>query len=105
MLQKVRQELVQGRTLLQFGLLKGVGQALGMFAPLVVAKFFSSEELFGSYSLAKMVAFFFCTLLIASSQTPFIVFANQEKAKTGKLTRAFPCSARFCFSACVCLWR
>jgi len=28
MLQKVRQELVQGKTLLQFGLLKGVGQAL-----------------------------------------------------------------------------
>ena len=103
MLQKVRQELVQGRTLLQFGLLKGVGQALGMFAPLVVAKFFSSEELFGSYSLAKMVAFFFCTLLIASSQTPFIVFANQEKAKTGKINKSFSVQCSFLFFS-LCLF-
>jgi len=103
MWQKVRQELVQGKTLLQFGLLKGVGQALGMFAPLVVAKFFSSAELFGSYSLAKMVAFFFCTLLISSSQTPFIVFANQEKAKTGKINKSFSVQCSFLFLS-LCLF-
>jgi O-antigen/teichoic acid export membrane protein len=88
MLRKIKQELKQGKTLLRFGFLKATGQALGMIAPLVIAKFFS-EELFGSYSLAKMIVFFFSTLLIASCQAPFIVFANQEKAKTGKINKTF----------------
>lgn len=87
-LDRIKQELKEGRTLLQFGFLKGLGQALGMAVPLVIAKFFS-PELFGSYSLAKMIVFFFSTLLIASSQTPFIVFANQERTKTGKINKAF----------------
>jgi len=59
-----------------------------MIMPLVVAKFFSAE-LFGSYSLAKMIVFFFTTLLIASAQTPFVVFANQERAETGKINKSF----------------
>jgi O-antigen/teichoic acid export membrane protein len=88
MLRKIKQELKQGKTLLRFGFLKATGQALGMIAPLVIAKFFS-EESFGSYSLAKMIVFFFSTLLIASCQAPFIVFANQEKAKTGKINKTF----------------
>jgi O-antigen/teichoic acid export membrane protein len=88
MLRRIRQEFKQGKTLLQFGFLRGVGQALVMVAPLVVAKFFT-PELFGSYALAKMIVFFFSTLLIASSQTPFIVFANQEREQTGKINKAF----------------
>ncbi|MCK4753321.1 MAG: polysaccharide biosynthesis C-terminal domain-containing protein [Planctomycetes bacterium] len=59
-----------------------------MVTPLVVAKFFA-PELFGSYSLAKMIAFFFATLLIDSSQTPFVVFANRERQETGKINKAF----------------
>lgn len=88
MLQKIKQELKQAKTLLQFGFLKAIGRTLGMVAPLVVAKFFS-PELFGSYSLAKMVVFFFTAFLISSAQTPFIVFANQERAKTGKIRKSF----------------
>lgn len=68
--------------------IKAVGQALGMIAPLVVAKFFSAE-LFGSFSLARMVVFFFVSLLIASTQIPFIVFANQERAESGKISKSF----------------
>jgi len=84
----MKQELKQGKTLLEFGFLKAVGQALGMIAPLAVAKFFS-EELFGSYALAKMIVFFFLTLLISSSQAPFIVLANQERKQTGKINKTF----------------
>lgn len=94
MLQKIKQELEQGKTLLQFGFLKATGQALGMIAPLVVARFFS-PELFGSYSLAKMIVFFFSTLLIASSQRPFIVFANQERAQSGKINKSFSVQCTF----------
>ena len=88
MLRKIKQEFNQGKTLLQFGFLKATGQVLGMIAPLVVAKFFS-PALFGSYSLAMMVVFFFASLLFAFAQTPFIVFANQERAKTGKISKSF----------------
>ncbi|MHC4497837.1 MAG: oligosaccharide flippase family protein [Planctomycetota bacterium] len=95
MLRRIRRELKQGKTLLQFGFLSATGQAFGMIAPLVVAKFFSSAALFGSYSLAKMIVFFFSTLLIASSQTPFIVFASQERAETGRINKAFSVQCTF----------
>ncbi len=88
MFQWIRREFEQARQLLQFGFLKTAGQALGMIAPLVIAKFFS-PELFGSYSLAKMVVFFFTALLVASAQTPFIVFASQERNQTGKINKSF----------------
>ena len=100
MLRLIRQELKQGKALLQFGFLKGLGQGLGMLAPLVIAEYFAGEgvlgeELFGSYSLAKTVVFFFTMILIASTQVPFIVFANQEKAKTGKINKAFSIQSTF----------
>jgi O-antigen/teichoic acid export membrane protein len=94
MLRRIRQEFKQGKTLLQFGFLRGAGQALVMVAPLVVAKFFT-EELFGSYSLAKMIVFFFSTLLIASSQTPFILFASQEREQSGRINKAFSVQLTF----------
>lgn len=88
MLKKIQAQLKEGKTFLQFSFLKAFGQAMGMIAPLVVAKYFE-PDLFGSYSLAKMVVFFFSTLLISSSQRPFIVFANQERIQTGKINKAF----------------
>jgi O-antigen/teichoic acid export membrane protein len=98
MLQKIKQELKQGKTLLQFGLLKGTVE----LAPLVIAGLFS-PELFGSYSLAKMVVFFFVSLLLSSAETPFIVFANQERAKTGKINKAFSVQCIFWIS-CLCIF-
>jgi len=88
MLRRIKQEFKQGKTLLQFGFLKATGQALAMLVPLVVAKFFA-PEVFGRYSLAKMIPFFFTTLLITSAKAPFIVYANQEKTKTGKINKSF----------------
>ena len=88
MLQRVKLEFKQGESLLKFGFLKAAGQVFGMAAPLVIAKYFS-PELFGSYSLAKMVVFFFLSLLISSFQSPFIVFANQEMVQTGKINKSF----------------
>jgi O-antigen/teichoic acid export membrane protein len=88
MLREIKQELKQGKTLITFTFLQATGEALGMVAPLVVAKFFS-EDLFGRYSLAKMVVFFFTSVLIASAQAPFIVYATQERDKTGKINMSF----------------
>ena len=88
MLRRVRREFEQGKSLLQFGALKGVGDTCGMVASLLVAKYFSSE-LFGSYSLTRMLVFFFSAMLISSSQTPFIVLAGQEKNDSGRINKTF----------------
>jgi len=102
MLRRIKHELRQGKTLITFMVLQVTGQALGMVAPLAVAKFLS-PELFGSYCLAKMIVFFFSTLLISSSQTPFIVFANEERAKSGKINRAFSVQCTF-LAASFCIF-
>jgi O-antigen/teichoic acid export membrane protein len=93
-LSKIKGELAEGRTFLHFGFLKVLGQGLGMVAPLVIARFFS-EDMFGKYSLAKLVVFFFVTMLVTTSQTPFVVYASRERAETGKISKAF--SIQFTF--------
>ncbi len=93
-LTKLKKQLAESRNLITFTGIKAVGQTLGMIAPLVVAKFFV-PELFASYSLARMVVFFFVSLLIASSQAPFIVFANQEKSRSGKINKVFSVELTF----------
>jgi O-antigen/teichoic acid export membrane protein len=88
MLEKLKQEAIQGRSLLKFVALKATGEALAMVAPLLVAKFFS-PSIFGSYSLAKMVVFLFVSMLISSTQAPFVVYAGKEQTCTGKINRTF----------------
>ncbi|MBN2139324.1 MAG: polysaccharide biosynthesis C-terminal domain-containing protein [Sedimentisphaerales bacterium] len=94
MLHRIKHELKQGKTLMTFTTLQAAGQAFGMVAPLVVAKAFSAE-LFGSYSLSKMVVFFFGAFLVSSTQAPFIIFANQERARSGKINQAFTAQCVF----------
>jgi O-antigen/teichoic acid export membrane protein len=94
MLSRIKREFEQGKTLVTFTSLQATGQALGMIVPLVVAKVFS-PELFGSFSLANMILFFFLTLAIASSQTPFIVFANEERGRSGKISKTFSVQCTF----------
>lgn len=101
MLEKIKNELAEGRTFLQFGFLSAFGQGLGMLAPLVIARFFA-PDLLGSYYLAKLVLFFFASLLLSYTQTPFVVFASQEREKTGKINRSFSVQCLFyAFSAAV----
>lgn len=94
MLQRIKHNLRQGQTLLAFTSLQVGGQALGMIAPLVIAKF-SSEAVFGRYSLARMIVFFFTSTLIASTQSPFVVYANQERERTGRISRSFTVQCLF----------
>jgi O-antigen/teichoic acid export membrane protein len=87
-LRTIKYNLSQGKTLLTFGFLQAAGQALWMATPLVIAGFFSEDQL-GRYSLAWMVVYFFVSILIAAAQTPFIVHANQEREQTGRINRSF----------------
>jgi len=101
MLGRIRQELTEGRTFLQFGFLSALGQGLGMITPLIIARFFS-PELLGKYYLTKTAVFFFTTLLLFYMQTPFVVFAGQEREKSGKLNKSFTVQCVFyCFSIAV----
>lgn len=84
MLAKIRKELAEGRTLFQFSFFK----ILGLITPLVIARFFS-EDLFGTYTLAKLVVFCFAAMLITPPQTPLVVFASKERAQTGKINKSF----------------
>lgn len=61
---------------------------MGMLAPLFIAKL-TSPALLGSYALSKMIMFFFLSMTINAVQTPFIVYANQEKTKTGRINKSF----------------
>ncbi len=64
-----------------------------MIVPLVAAKYFagggSTEAVLGSYSLSATILFFFMAILISSTQSPFIIHANQEREKTGRISRSF----------------
>jgi hypothetical protein len=93
-LKKIKREMVEGKTLLGFGALRSIGQGLAMLEPLIVAKIFA-PELFASYILAKMIVYFFLTLTIVSSTSPFIVFASQERVETGKINRTFSVQLTF----------
>ena len=68
--------------------------------PLAIAKTLSPEG-FGSYSLSMMIVFFFTSAFIASSQTPFVVCANEEFKKTKKINKSFSVQLLFLFTSIV----
>lgn len=93
-LRYVRKELKQGKTFISFTFLKILGELSLFLIPLTIAKFFEPEG-FGSYSLSMMIVYFFSALLIAPSQTPFIIYSNEELKKTDKISRAFTIQIMF----------
>ncbi len=94
MLAKIKQQFVEGKTLLQFGFLKCFGQGFSMIVPLVIAKFFLSQQ-YASYILSRMIVFFFASLLISSTHTAFVVFSNQERADSGRINKTFSVEVTF----------
>ena len=100
MISKFKKEMIQSKTFLNFTFLKILGQGMAFIVPLAIAKILSPEG-FGSYSLSMMIVFFFTSAFIASSQTPFIVYANEELKKTGKINKAFSVQLLFLLSATI----
>ena len=88
MITKIKNELKQGKNFLSFSTLKILSQAILFIIPLIIAKLLNPAG-FGSYSLSMMVIFIFTSMFIASSQTPFIIYANKELKKTKKINKAF----------------
>lgn len=88
MIDKFKNELNHSKTFISFSLLNIVGQGVMFITPLIIAKILSPEG-FGSYSLSMMIVFLFTSAFIASSQTPFIVYANEENKSYSKINKAF----------------
>lgn len=87
-LNKFKEDLKQGKTLIMFTSLQTAGAALIMVAPLVIAGLFS-KEMWDRYSLCEPVVLFFSALFILSARTPFIVYANEERGQTGSIRKTF----------------
>ena len=94
LIEKIKKDLKEGRSFLQFSFLSAFGQGLGMITPLIIARFFT-PDLLGNYYLTKTAVFFFTTLLLSYMQTPFVVFANQEREKTGLINKSFSVQCSF----------
>ena len=100
MIDKFKKELNQSKTFFSFSFLKIFGQGIAFILPLAIAKILSPEG-FGSYSLSMMIVFFFTSAFIASSQTPFIVYANEELKKTKKINKSFSVQLLFLFTSII----
>jgi len=97
---KFKNELNQSKNFFGFIILKIFGQGMAFILPLAIAKILSPEG-FGAYSLSMMIVFFFTSAFIASSQTPFIVYANDEFEKTKTINKSFSVQLLFLFSSII----
>ena len=88
MITKLKNELNRSKTFLSFVSFKFVGEGLVFILPLILANFLSPAG-FGSFSLSMMIAFFCSTILLTSSQTPFIVLASEEFNREGSIKKSF----------------
>ncbi|MBN2590592.1 MAG: polysaccharide biosynthesis C-terminal domain-containing protein [Sedimentisphaerales bacterium] len=87
-LNKLKEDLKQGKTLILFTSLQTAGSVIRMISPLVIAGIFS-EQMWGRYSLCEPIVLFFSALLILSARNPFIVYANEERGQTGSIRKTF----------------
>ena len=88
MLRRIKNEMNRSKTFISFVSFKFVGEGLVFLLPLILANFLSPAG-FGSFSLSMMVAFFCSTVLLSSSQTPFIVHAGEEFKREGSIKKSF----------------
>lgn len=84
---KIKDELKQGKNLIGFGFLSTLSQVSEIGIPLVIAGLLA-KDIFASFGLARMFIFMVAAFTISSTQHPFIVQANQERAKTGKISKS-----------------
>ncbi len=92
--------LKQSKNFFSFSLLRALGEGLFYILPLLLAKFLTQED-FASFSLIQMVVMILITVLLTSAQTPIVVYANKELAKSGSVNRTFTIQLLFLFISVV----
>lgn len=88
MIKTVLRQFRGGKKLMQYSVYKAFGEIFEMLVPLGLAMVVV-PNLFGVYSLMKMVVFLFASIFVYSSLAPFIVFSNQEFVERGKINKSF----------------
>ena len=86
MLDWIKNELKDGKTLISYGGIRVGGYGLTFLIPIILAMKLS-PEIFGIYSLGMMIIYFFNSTFILSSNTPFIIFGIDEIQKTQKISK------------------
>lgn len=94
--QKVMQKYRQGKKFLLFSGLKVFSDGFLLVIIILLAKFLTPER-YGSFSLGMMIVYFFNSIGMLSSQTPFIIYANEERTQTEKINISF--TSRLCISS------
>ncbi len=95
-LNKITENLKQGKTLIIFTSL----QALVMAVPLIVAKFLT-KDMWDRYSICESVILFFSALFFLSARNPVIVYANEERSKTGTIHKTFSIQCIFLITSII----
>ena len=90
--------LKQGKNFLSFISFKIIAEAISFVIPLIVAKIVS-PELFGSFSLFKMILFFGTAVFIGPLMTPLNIESNKEYSKTKKSNKTFTSSLIYLLSS------
>ena len=88
MIKTFLRDIKQGRNLLSFMVIKGLGRSLIILIPLLATKILA-PEIIGSFFLFKMIIFFASSLLIAPFTSPFNIESNREYASTCKSNKTF----------------
>jgi len=88
MFNKIKEEIKQGRNFLSFMSIKTIGLILTFLIPFFVA-ILLKPEIFGSFSLFKMILFFGTAMFIGPILAPFIIESNKEYSKTKKSNKTF----------------
>ncbi len=82
----VKNEWLQGKTLISYGALKVSGLGFSFLIPIFLAVFLTPEVL-GIYSLGMMLVYFFNSIIVLSSSSPTVICGIEELAESKKISR------------------
>ncbi|MBC2717651.1 MAG: oligosaccharide flippase family protein [Desulfobacteraceae bacterium] len=86
MINWVKNEFQQGKTLISYGALKVSGLGFSFLIPIFLAAFLTPEVL-GIYSLGMMLVYFFNSVTVHSSASPTVICGIEELAESKKISR------------------
>jgi len=95
-MKRILSQLKQGKSFLLFIGFKTLAEAISFIIPLVVAKVLI-PEMFGAFSLFKMILFLGIAVFIGPLMTPLNIESNKELSKTKKSNKTFTSSLVYSF--------
>ena len=81
----LKNELRQGRLLITYSLIRFSGYGIDFLIPILLATQFT-PDVFGIYSLGMMVAYFFVSALVLSTDKPMIILGTEELKENDRVS-------------------